>query len=117
MQAVRNVTRTRSSDDPDSAHLFSRAETSAIPPSCMPGSNEDSIVWNRPRSLDCRFDLYGIPYFIVGTPVPGISLWISGYDNEFASKNLTKVNSLDAHWCCACADDVRISGISQDLAP
>ncbi|TFL02133.1 Pro-kumamolisin, activation domain-containing protein [Pterulicium gracile] len=90
MQAVRNVTRTRSSDDPDSAHLFSRAETSAIPPSCMPGSNEDSIVWNRPRSLDCRFDLYGIPYFIVGTPVPGISLWISGYDNEFASKNLTK---------------------------
>ena len=89
-QAVKNVTLARSADNKGSVHLSSRAENNSIPPSCAPGPEDDPVAVTRPYSLPCRFDLYGIPYTTVGSLVADNSLWMSGYDNAFASKNLTK---------------------------
>ncbi|TFL02121.1 hypothetical protein BDV98DRAFT_582438 [Pterulicium gracile] len=73
-----------------SADLSPRTESNSIPPSCIAGPEDDPIAFNKPKSFPCRFDLYGIPYTTVGTPVLDNSLWISGYANEFANRNRTK---------------------------
>lgn len=92
MQGVKNITVSRPSNNA-STHLFSRVAANNIPPSCLPGPEDDPIAYTRPYSLPCRFDLYGIPYKTVDGLVPSNSLWMSGYSNDFANKNLTKVCS------------------------
>lgn len=89
MQGVKNITVSRPSNNA-STHLFSRVAANNIPPSCLPGPEDDPIAYTRPYSLPCRFDLYGIPYKTVDGLVPSNSLWMSGYSNDFANKNLTK---------------------------
>ncbi|TFL02170.1 Pro-kumamolisin, activation domain-containing protein [Pterulicium gracile] len=71
-------------------HPTTADEGNAIPPSCVRGSDKDPVEITRPYSLPCRFDLYGIPYTALGSSVEGNDLWMSGYNNGFANKNLTK---------------------------
>lgn len=93
VQAVRNVTSAAAESDARSmAGLLPRAQPTDIPPSCLPGPEDDSVAWTRPYGLTCRFDLYGIPNTTVGDAVADNSLWVSGYYNDFANKNMTKVS-------------------------
>ncbi|TFL02140.1 Pro-kumamolisin, activation domain-containing protein [Pterulicium gracile] len=89
-QVAKNVTLARSSDDDDSAHLFQRDEPNNIPPSCIAGPEDDPAARDKPYSLPCRFDLYGVPHSTVGSPVKENSLWMSGYNDEFANRNMAK---------------------------
>lgn len=93
---MKNVTLARPSNGEGSDHLFTRDEGNAIPPSCVRGSDKDPVEITRPYSLPCRFDLYGIPYTALGSSVEGNDLWMSGYNNGFANKNLTKVSQIIA---------------------
>lgn len=53
----------------------------------------DQIAFARAYTLGCKMDMYQIPYAPLTAPVKGNSLWISGYNNNFASHSVTRVGS------------------------
>ncbi|TFL04400.1 Pro-kumamolisin, activation domain-containing protein, partial [Pterulicium gracile] len=55
----------------------------------------DQIAFTRAYTLGCKMDMYQIPYAPLTAPVKGNSLWISGYNNNFASHSVTRVGHLD----------------------
>ncbi|TFK98410.1 Pro-kumamolisin, activation domain-containing protein [Pterulicium gracile] len=66
----------------------------ALPESCVPlstGNTSDTIEnWSKPFGLRCSLDVHGIPVVAPASPRRGSSLWLSGFNNQFANKNSSR---------------------------
>lgn len=50
--------------------------------------------WRRPHGLECRFDLYGLPYELSTQPKEKNEIWLSGYNNNFVRRVYVRVRFL-----------------------